>query len=297
MSGSEEKSQLLVAGLTTCDLVYVADELPERGGKATALAHRIDPGGPAANAARIAAALGGDVVLHTVAGTSTLALDMVAQLSASGVQVIDHSDHTDLPVASVWVDAEGERTILSTDNRRSEVSALSGDIDLSEFAGVLLDGHYPDLQRQVATAATAAGIPIVLDCGRWREVFADLLPVATDIIMSESFRPPGMEHTSAHEAVAAISDREGASLCAMTRGSFPIIVETADGMRELEVDQVKPVDTNGAGDVLHGAYLFQRYVVGADSVDALSEAARLATASCRHAGLLPIQEGNDLGSG
>jgi sugar/nucleoside kinase (ribokinase family) len=49
------------------------------------------------------------------------------------------------------------------------------------------------------------------------------------------------------------------------------------------VPQVEVVDTTGAGDILHGAYCYYASQ-GRAFVDALTEAARIASESCRYAG-------------
>lgn len=278
---AERGGRLVCVGLTTLDLLQLAEELPSLGNKATAAAGRFDVGGPAGNAAITASLLGGDVTLITVLGSGPLADYAGTVLEGHTVAVEDCEPAASLPVASVWVDAgSGERTILAENNADLDVVPSEGPILPPDTAAVLLDGHYPGLAVAVAVEARDRGIPIVVDCGRWRPVFADLLPGAGDIIMCADFRPPGIAAVDDAARVVAIAERWRPTLCAMSRGSESILVAEAGTVLELAVAQVEVVDTTGAGDVLHGAYLYYRYAVGLDPVMALRQAAGIASQSC-----------------
>jgi sugar/nucleoside kinase (ribokinase family) len=244
----------------------------------------MDVGGPVANAAVAAVLLGSDAVVHSVFGAGLFSVEAIRMLGGYGVGVVDHDPSTDLPVASVWIDGTGERTIVSTDNRRSEVPGKVELVDLDGVAAMLLDGHYPRLQTVLAHAAVAAGVPIVLDCGRWRPIFSDLLPLATDVIMTGTFRPPDMGGATVPEAVAAIGERFGPTLVAASRGPEPIIVARGGEVVAVPVPEVDVIDTTGAGDVLHGAYLHYRYGDALGSLESLEMAAAVASRSCRALG-------------
>jgi sugar/nucleoside kinase (ribokinase family) len=273
-------SRFLCGGLTTFDLAYFSDELPGPGAKGTAHSSYTDVGGPAANAAVTAAILGSHADLHSVFGPGMFADRVRETLAEYSVGVLDHGGGIALPVASVWIEATGERTILSTDNRRSEVEANLDLIAMKGVTAVLLDGHYPQLQLALADAAMEAGTPIVLDCGRWRPVFTDLLEVATDVIMTATFRPPDLDGSTDTDAILEIKDRYGMAVCAVTRGAESILVAESGGVREVPVPEVAVVDTTGAGDVLHGAYLHYRYGEGSAAVEALRLGGVAASNSC-----------------
>ncbi len=152
---------------------------------------------------------------------------------------------------------------------------------------VLLDGHYPDLAVAVAAEATVRAIPIVLDCGRWRPVFAELLPVATDVILCEVFRPPDIDAATGRELVAAIAAEWRPQVCAITRGASDIIGFLDGEEARIAVPQVDVVDTTGAGDLLHGAYMYFRYAKRLSALESLRTAAELASLSCSHLGVRP----------
>lgn len=283
--GRRTQGRLLCVGITTVDLVQIADGLPQPGEKASTQSSYIDVGGPAANAAITASVLGSNVSLLTVIGSGPLAHVARDSLTAHGVTTVEQASEVGLPLSSIWIDAiSGERTVLAPSNRSARFGPLTASLVPPGTTAVLLDGHYADLALAVAREAHASGIPILLDCGRWRPVYADLLPLATDVIACATFRTPALSETGPEQAVAAMYQRWRPQLCAMTRGPKSILVATERGMAELAVEQVQPVDTLGAGDVLHGAYLHYRQTSGLANLEALAKAAALATESCRHLG-------------
>jgi sugar/nucleoside kinase (ribokinase family) len=276
---------LVFCGLTTLDVAQLAGRLPLPGEKGTSTAAYMDVGGPAANAAIAAAGLGSGVLLQTVVGSGDLADYCRRVLARHQVRLSDHAPDADVPLASIWIDAgSGGRTILATNNAHLRIEAV-GPLLPDSTAAVLIDGHYPELAVAVAGTAWAADIPIVLDCGRWRPVYAELLPVAAGIIMCETFRPPGLEELTAEQAATAIYDRWGPDLCAVTRGPDDVLAIDQDGLHTVPVPPVQAVDTTGAGDVLHGAYMHYRHAAGLGRIAALQAAAEIASESCTHLGV------------
>src|SRR5450759_279365 len=83
------EARLLCCGLTTWDIVQVVDRVPGPDEKVQALELRAGVGGPAANAARTAAALGVPTRLVTALGRGPIADLARAELEAAGVEVVD----------------------------------------------------------------------------------------------------------------------------------------------------------------------------------------------------------------
>lgn len=267
------------AGLATLDVVHRASR-PGRDQKVTASRQDVAAGGPAANAAVTAAALGARAVLITALGASAVGTAARADLEHHGVEVHDvaSADHT-LAVSAVLVDeATGERSVVSADGALSQVAGPDA-AELSALPSpdiVLLDGHHPDIARSVLAYARALGArpPIVLDAGRWRPVFADLLPEADVVACSAAFHvPPGQEGWYAGLSGATV----------VTHGSAPVDWWTRDAGGQVEVPAVSAVDTLGAGDAFHGA-LTVALAGGADLPDACVEAVRVASLRVQHLG-------------
>src|SRR5699024_7911590 len=185
------------AGLATLDVIHRVDASPGPDEKVTALSQFVAAGGPAANAAVTFAALGGHAVLLTALGRSPIAGTISAELTEHGVEVIDVAPDLDggAPVSAVTVlAATGERSVVGGDAAGVRAPAPPPQLMHEVLAGadvVLLDGHHPELARAVLSAAREAGLPTVLDAGRWKPIMEELVGAVTDVVASADFRTPG----------------------------------------------------------------------------------------------------------
>jgi sugar/nucleoside kinase (ribokinase family) len=245
------------AGLTTLDVVHRAETTPRRNQKVTASRQDVAAGGPAANAAVTAAALGVRAVLVTALGQGPVAAAARADLEAHGVEILDTAaPDFPLAVSAVLVDgATGERRVVSPDGALATAPAPSPDslALLPRPDAVLLDGHHPRIARAVlAYVTTAEPRPrLVLDAGRYRPVFEELLPHTDVAALSDDFAFPDEPDT----ATAALT--RGAAAVVVTHGADPVEWHTAAGLPPragtTPVPAVEPRDTLGAGDAFHGA--------------------------------------------
>jgi sugar/nucleoside kinase (ribokinase family) len=251
----------LFVGLTTVDLIHRLERLPAADEKVTAQAQELVAGGPAAVAAIAFAALGGLATLVTGLGSHPLAELARADLTRHGVTVHDLADHDHEPaVSAVRVqEATGARSVSSPD------AAGAGDLRIPDGLPslvdaadvVLIDGHHAALAVAAGAAARAQFVPVVLDAGRWRPVFASLLPLAQFVVASAAF---ALDGTSADPS--AIVDL-GPDAAACSAGPGPIRWAVPGESGAVPVRPVAGGDTNGAGDVLHGAVAFAVAAVGA----------------------------------
>jgi sugar/nucleoside kinase (ribokinase family) len=233
--------RVVCAGLSTVDLVYRVDRFPAPDEKAQALAMDVAAGGPAANAAVTAAALGADVTLVSAVGAHPLGDLIRSDLADHGVTLLDAVPDSPgaPPVSAVTVlAATGQRSIVSR-NAGDVAAAVPPGFDriLQDADVVLVDGHHPAL----AVAAARAGRPLVVDAGTWRPVFARLLPHAGLVACSAAFRHPTLPTPAIARHVA------------VTDGPEPVRWWSGGREGAVPVPRIAAVDTAGAGDVFHGA--------------------------------------------
>jgi sugar/nucleoside kinase (ribokinase family) len=243
-------ARIICAGLATVDLVYGVDRIPGVDEKAQATAVEIAAGGPAANAAVTAAALGAEVTLVTAVGAHPLGQLIRDDLRRQHVRLIDAAPAATgaPPLSAIMVlDGTGERTIVSR-NAGDTVVHVPPDLDLAGADAVLVDGHHPDL----AVAAARAARLLVVDAGSWRPVFTEILPHADLVVCSAAFRHPDAP-AGGDEATAVAIQATGARHVAITHGPGPVHWWSGDRTGSVPVPPVAAVDTAGAGDAFHGA--------------------------------------------
>lgn len=265
------------AGLTTLDVIHRSAVRPGPDQKITALRQDVSAGGPAANAAVTAATLGARALLISAVGSGPVGAAARGDLVRYGVEIHDAAEGREIPLAVSAVlvdDTTGDRSVVSPD------ATLAGCFDVTHAEldalprpdVVLLDGHHPGLARSVlAYARTLEPKPlIVLDAGRWRPVFADLLGAADVTARSADFTAP--DDVAPSRATVA------------THGPAPVTWCDEDGRHgSTEVPAVEVRDTLGAGDAFHGA-LVVALARGAGLETAVEEAVRVASVRVQHVG-------------
>jgi sugar/nucleoside kinase (ribokinase family) len=273
----------LFVGLATLDLVQRVRQRPGANEKVVAQRSDIAAGGPAAVAAVTFGALGGCSVLLSALGPGPVGRLAADELGRAGVRIVDAwAAGADLSISAITVlDETGQRSVVSRNAEDltavvpRELAALIKDTDV-----VLIDGHHPELAVAAARRAQAAGIPVVLDCGSPKPVYADLVPLADAVVCSAGFA--GDPDQSDAAAVTLLAD--GARLVAMTAGAAPVRWWTRDAAGAVEVPRVAARDTLGAGDVLHGAVAFARARGVTDPERSLSFGIAVACLRVQHIG-------------
>lgn len=273
----------IFVGLSTIDVVYRIDKFPAPNTKIAAQTQDVYVGGPAANAAFTFAHLGGSPSLVTAVGRHTLADVIRKELEARAVRLVDlKPEFTEPPaVSSISVDAAGRRNVISANSARIGAPSAEADAHLIGKASVVLvDGHFMQACQAWAAAAHARGLPVVLDGGSWKEGTQELLANISIAICSADFRPPGCQN---EEKTLRYLKQHGVKHVAITHGAEPVLFESGSSSGTLRVPRVEAVDTMGAGDIFHGAFCF--FVsAGRGFVEALAEAAQIASESCRYQG-------------
>ena len=276
-------------GLATLDVVQRVARRPGVNEKVIALRSDIAAGGPAAAAAVTFGALGGQSVLLSALGPGPIGRVAAGELDRVGVRVVDAwAAGADLSISAVTVlEDTGQRSVVSR-NAEDMMAVVPGALPalIRDADVVLLDGHHPDLAVAAGQAARAAGVPVVLDCGSPKRVYADLVPLADAVMCSTSFVTgwPAESDAGGFDALAAALLAGGARLVAMTAGAEPVRWRTRQAAGAVTVPPVTVRDTLGAGDVLHGAVAFARAQGVTDPERSLSFGVAVASLRVQHVG-------------
>lgn len=273
----------LFVGLITLDFIYGVEKYPDRNQKVVATNSAATAGGPATNAAVTFAHLGNAAELLGGVGSHPVTQLIWADLERWGVNVTDlDCDRTEPPPVSSITVAEntGDRAVVSINATKSQLSPESISADIIEGIDIILiDGHQMALSREIVRFAEGKNIPVVADGGSWKPGFETVLPDIDYIICSANFHPPDCRtETEVFEYLKNL----GIPHIAITHGGGAIASHHRGVYNNIEVPQIAPVDTLGAGDIFHGA--FCHFILQESWEDALGKAAEVASHSCRYFG-------------
>jgi sugar/nucleoside kinase (ribokinase family) len=244
--------EALFIGQTYIDVTFVADHIPTGDDKDVARDYAVSFGGNAVTAAFCCARLGIPPDLLTSIADDWLGrmfLDM-----ASKYQVSIHARKVRRSSLSFVMPKDGKRAIVRC--RDDDYLHPFPPLNLEGCRALHLDGHQADAAIYYAKACRDAGIFTSLDGGGVRVNTHDLLGFIDVAVVSERFCE------QLHLSPAAVLDllkQKGCRIGGVTMGERGLIWYDEAGkvaiMPALAVPREDIVDTNGAGDVFHGAYI------------------------------------------
>ncbi|MDJ0509110.1 MAG: sugar kinase [Crocosphaera sp.] len=273
----------LFVGLTTLDIIYLADHFPHSNEKLVALDQTIAAGGPATNAAITFQHFGHQGTLLSMIGNHPISQLICAELEDCSLSVFDLSPyHQDPPpTSSIIVNKlTGERAVISINTTKSQAKAgkLSLEI-LQDMDIILIDGHQMGVSAIIAQEAQARGIPVVVDGGSWKPGFEKVLPYVDYVICSANFYPPNCYDSN--DVFNYLKQFDIPNI-AITYGENPIKYWTEEKFGSIEISEINAVDTLGAGDIFHGS--FCHFILRHNFIDSLAKASEVAEVACQSFG-------------
>ena len=239
---------VLCIGYACWDLNFQISEHPGPDDKIFARELISEGGGPAANAAYAIAKLGGQVAFAGRLGKDPLGNAHLEELKAAGVDTscILLSDTT-TSTSSVWVNHEGQRSIVNYRPNRSKDQLSFTDL----YPGCLLmDGH--EYESSLSALERFPSIPSLLDAGSLNDRTSELSTKASHVVASSTFAKSLAQSEDPNDGLRKLAER--AAHVAITCGSGGVIWHSQDGSRgSIPALKVEVLDTTAAGDIFHGA--------------------------------------------
>ena len=273
-------SRLVCLGIVVKDLVFRVPHIPSTPQKLTSTSLRTQFGGMAATAAAAAAALGGEVELWARIGGDETGQEIERALRRRGVVPRLHvTSGSQSPVSAVIVDDAGERMLaVHTGNLDPSVDWLPLDL-LSGVGAVHADYRWVEGSRALFQAARARGIPRVLDADAGNPAaLRELVPLANHAIFSERGLADYAAGVPIEEALRQVASASG-TVAGVTLGERGSVFFHAGQLQAFAAPRITPVNTNGAGDVFHGAYALA-LTRGLDWAQAVRYATATASLKC-----------------
>jgi sugar/nucleoside kinase (ribokinase family) len=265
----------LFVGQTYIDIVFLTDSIPTGDEKAVARDYAVSFGGNAVTAAFCCAKLGIKPDLLSSLADDWLGRMFLEMASRYGVSV--HGRKVRESSLSFVMPHDGKRAILRC--RDDDYLHPFPNLNLRGCRALHLDGHQPDAALHYAKACRDAGIMTSLDGGGVRNNTQDLLGFIDVAVVSERMcEQMGLTPSAMLDHLTS----KGCKIGAVTMGERGIIWHDAAGKRHeqpaLAVPADKVIDTNGAGDVFHGAYMYSYLAHPEQDWDAHFRFARAASA-------------------
>lgn len=247
-------------GLNAVDHLCVVDRFPERDTKPRVSEYVRAPGGQAASAMVLCARLGLRAKYVGKVGGDEAGAFSLSSIRSEGVDVSDvvTVEGVSTQMAMVIVDrSTGERTILW--HRPEEIATRPDEVTAEKVAvgrALLVDGHDAPAAARAAALARERGIPVVMDAESVKEGTRDVVANTDVLIASRRFpeRFTGFDNLDdAFGAIRAVGPR----VVCVTLGPLGAVLLTEIGwVYSSKAYDVDVVDTTGAGDAFHGAFLY-----------------------------------------
>ncbi|ABE61350.1 PfkB [Nitrobacter hamburgensis X14] len=255
-----KKPRILCIGIPVRDMTFRVQGLPARGFKVGAEHFEEIAGGNALNAAIAISRLGGLAAFCGPMGdagetSSRYIFDKAAELGI-GMRDIVHMPGLVTPISTVMIDPGGERTIITfRDPELWKVRLPDPDKLLEDCDAILTENRCAAFCTGLCAEAHRRGIPVVVDVDSAMSMREGLLTASSHLIFS----------SEALQATAGVADdaaalqklaRATSSFLAGTRGAQGTVWLDPNGaLRQTPAFPVHTVDTLGAGDVFHGAFV------------------------------------------
>jgi sugar/nucleoside kinase (ribokinase family) len=245
--------EALFIGHSYIDVTFLADELPTGDEKTVAHDFAVAFGGNATTAAFCCAKLG--VIPDLITSNSNdwlgrMFLDMAAKY---GISV--HPRKVRRSSLSFIMPKDGKRAIVRA--RDDDYIHPYPHLNLGNCRGLHLDGHLPDAALYYAKEFRKLGRLVSLDGGGLRSNTDELLDYVDIAVVAERLCEQ-MDLTDTQ--MLDYLKGKGCRIGAVTQGERGMLWYDESGrvqrMPALVVPRTAVVDTNGAGDIFHGAYMY-----------------------------------------
>ena len=233
-------SRVWVIGPIAWDSVYYLDQLPKPGEFAQTYRSVERPGGTAANSAIAIATAGIETGFVGYVGDDSLSEKLVTTLKNSEIKNL-HLEHLSGAPShvAIFIDKEGERTIVGLSEDRLDVISLA-DVDLQSGDIVVFQLWREHFRNDLALAKAAGCITVVGIEALASDISADIVIGSESDTLQESEIPKYLDR---FERIVITRGADGAS-------EFSRLGEV-----KKEALKVVAIDATGAGDSFLAGYL------------------------------------------
>ncbi|CAM5767718.1 ribokinase [Labrys miyagiensis] len=245
--------EALFIGHAYIDVTFIADDMPQGDDKSVAKDYAVAFGGNATTAAFCCAKLGVIPDLITTNSNDWLGRMFMDMAAKYGISV--HPRKVRRSSLSFIMPKDGKRAIVRA--RDDEYLHPYPHLNLGNCRALHLDGHLADAALYYAKEFRKLGRLVSLDGGGLRSNTDELLNFVDVAVVAE--RLCEQMHLTETEMLAYLKNK-GCKIAGVTAGERGMLWYDESGkvqhLPALNVPKAAVVDTNGAGDIFHGAYMY-----------------------------------------
>ncbi len=272
-----------ITGIGYCGMDYlcVVPHIPVDD-KVEVLQTLVQGGGPAVTAIAAAARLGARTAFAGTVGDDERGRQIVAGLVSEGIDVsaLKVRRGAESPVAFCWIEKQsGKRSIAWGRGTAAALIPAEIDEDIIKHSRILhLDGHQTEAAVAAAGIARRCGVTVSIDAGTIVTGIERLMELSDIIIASEKFACRYTGLADINEAVRKLYSA-GCRFSAVTMGNRGSMGFDGGNLISCPAFKVDVADTTGAGDVFHGAFIFE-YSRGKTWAECMRFASAVAALKC-----------------
>ncbi|HEV2494100.1 MAG TPA: PfkB family carbohydrate kinase [Terriglobia bacterium] len=257
---AKSKIDVVGLGLNATDTVMVVREFPPLGGKERVVSMSQQAGGQVATALVTCQRLGLQTRYLGKVGDDAAGRFQLTSLRREGVDVRWASSIRGTPTqfGFIVVDQKtGERTVFW--DRDARLAVTPAEVSQRAVAGAQvlhLDGCDVDACVKAATLARRAGVRVVADLDTVYKKVERLFPHLDYLIASANFLPAVTGQDDPFRVLEYMAREYGIRAAGMTLGRDGALVLWQGQYLYSPGFVVETVDTTGAGDIFHGAFIY-----------------------------------------
>ena len=280
-------SDIVGIGASVYDTLMVTSSYPAEDTKMQASKTIIQGGGPCATALVTASKLGVSSEYMGILGNDTFGrfmLDDFKKYKVGTDNIIIKNGYISFHSFVILNLQNSSRTCIWNKGTVPELQAEEINTLVIKNAKVLhLDGHHLTAAIKAASIAREYGVKVSLDAGGAYPGIEKLLPLVDFLIPSAEFARKVTGQEDVRKAASFLFGLYEPEVLIVTQGSKGGLIYDGKDYSSYRVFEVDAVDTNGAGDVFHGAFI-AAYVRGMNIKEAVDFASAAAAIKCTKIG-------------
>lgn len=277
-------------GAAVFDILMTMDSFPKEDTKLRGQETKFQCGGPCATGLVAISKLGESACYMGTVGDDMYGTFVKEELNRYGVDTASVKVNPGLTFHSVVLLNLSNSSRTCVWNRGVAAAPTAEDVNLEILKSAKylhLDGNQLDCAIYAAKKAHEFGVTVSLDAGGTYPRIEELLPLVDVLIPSEEFARKITGCDCTEEAARVLEEKYRPQVLAITQGNKGgFIWENGKAVR-YPVFPVKAIDSNGAGDTFHGAFVAAR-LKGMSVYDACCFASATSALKCTRFG---AQEG------